>query len=408
VRLLWVGTWEADYPRYLVLRAGLAALGHEVVACHEPVWERTTHKAGAYLAPGRLAVTAGRFTAAWARVLRAERRVGPVDAVVAGYPAQPDAWPAWLVARRRGVPLVADMMISFSDTLAGDRGRARGPATRLLTALDAGLVRAADLLVADTRAGGDWIERRFPRARGRVAVVPVGADPAAFPAAPREPPGPVRVLFVGKLAPLHGLGVVLAAARMPGVPPVRIIGSGQLGPWLQDELARDRPPGLEHVPWVPYDDLGAEIAAAHICLGVFGGSDKAARVVPNKVWQAMAVGRPVVTADTPGVREVLTDGRDALLVPAGDPRALAAALARLAADPGLRARLGAAARRRYEELGAPSPVAARLADAIRAITASARASAEAGPHATNSEGSTSSSSSTTGRPSEPGTRSTRA
>ena len=65
-------------------------------------------------------------------------------------------------------------------------------------------------------------------------------------------------------------------------------------------------------------------------------------MVPNKVWQAMAAGRPVVTADTPAVREVLEDGRTALLVPAGDPDALAEALARLAGDAALRARLGEA------------------------------------------------------------------
>ena len=57
-------------------------------------------------------------------------------------------------------------------------------------------------------------------------------------------------------------------------------------------------------------------------------------MVPNKVWQAMAVGRPVVTADTPAVREVLEDGLTALLVPAGDPDALASALGRLAGDRG--------------------------------------------------------------------------
>ena len=111
---------------------------------------------------------------------------------------------------------------------------------------------------------------------------------------------------------------MLEAARRPGAPPVRLIGDGQLGGWLAGELARDRPPGLTWERWVPYEALGAEVGRAAICLGVFGESAKAARVVPNKVWQAMAVGRPVVTADTPAVREVLEDGRTAVLVPAGD------------------------------------------------------------------------------------------
>jgi glycosyltransferase involved in cell wall biosynthesis len=320
------------------------------------VWERTQHKAGSFLRSFALVGSLFRAAGAWVEILVRERRIGEVDAVMAGYPAQLDAPLVRLIARRRRVPLIVDMMISFSDTLGGDRGRAGRRTTRLLSWLDAQLVRRADVIVADTQANAAWIEAAYPRARGRVIVVSVGADPERFVPRPQPTP-PVRALFVGKLAPLHGLGVVLEAARYPGVPPVRIIGDGQLREWLEGELDRNRPPGLEHVPWVPYDELGAEIAAAHICLGIFGGSAKASRVIPNKVWQAMAVGRPIVTADTPGAREVLRDGHDALLVPVGDPGALATALARLAEDPDLRASLGAAARRRYEECGSPGRVA---------------------------------------------------
>jgi len=198
----------------------------------------------------------------------------------------------------------------------------------------------------------------------RLVVVPVGAEPDRFPAVP-PPPGPPTALFYGKLAPLHGVATVLDAARRPGVPPVRLIGDGQLGGWLADELARDRPPGLTWERWVPYERLGEEVGAAAICLGVFGTGDKASRVVPNKVWQAMAAGRPVVTADTPAAREELEDGRTALLVPPGDPAALAAALARLAADGDLRDRMGRAARAAYLARGAPAAAAVHLRDALR-------------------------------------------
>ncbi len=363
MKLLLVGTYERSYPRIQVLRAGLTARGHEVIECHVPVWERTQHKAGSFLRSGALLASVARAAWAWIRILVRERHIGPVDVVMAGYPAQLDAPLARAIARRRKVPLIVDMMISFSDTLGGDRGRAGRRMTHLLSLMDRQLVRGADVILADTQANAAWIESEFPRARGRVVVVSVGADPERFPERP-EPTTPVRALFVGKLAPLHGLGVVLDAARYPGVPPVRIIGDGQLAEWLAGELARDRPPGLEHVLWVPYAQLGEELARAHICLGVFGGSDKASRVVPNKVWQAMAVGRPIVTADTPGAREVLRDGHDALLVPTGDAAALAEALARLARDPELRARLGAQARRRYEEYGLPVCIADQFITAV--------------------------------------------
>ena len=376
MRLLLTGTYERSYPRIQVLRAGLAERGQTVIECHVPVWERTQHKAGSYLRSFALIGGMVRAAGAWVEILARERRIGDVDAVMAGYPAQLDARLAGAIARRRGVPLIVDMMISFSDTLGGDRGRVGARTTRLLAWLDGQLVRRADVIVADTEANADWIQAAFPRARGRVIVVSVGAEPERFAACPQPDP-PVRAVFVGKLAPLHGLGVVLEAARYPGVPPVRIIGDGQLREWLDGELARNRPPGLEHIPWVPYECLGDELAGAHICLGIFGGSAKASRVIPNKVWQAMAVGRPIVTADTPGAREVLRDGRDAVLVPVGDAGALAAALARLSQDPELRVQLGARARERYEECGAPARVADQFIAGVGSrLPSLARASAQ--------------------------------
>lgn len=368
MRVMWLGTYDRWYPRPRVLIAGLQAQGVEVVEHHRPVWERRRDKT-AGLRPLPLAASAVRFAGAWAGLAVAGARERPVDAVVAGYLAQPDALPAWCVARARGVPLVADMMISLADTLGGDRAMAGRAAAAALAGIDRTTMRLADLVLADTAAGADWLSRRFGVDRARIAVVPVGAEPDHFPPSP-PPDGPPSVLFYGKLAPLHGVATVLEAARAPGVPPVRLIGDGQLGPWLEGELARDRPPGLTWERWVPYEALGAEVSAAAICLGVFGTSEKAARVVPNKVWQAMAVGRAIVTADTPGVREVLEDGVSALLVPPGDAPGLAAALVRLGADAALRERLGAAAHAVYLRRGAPPAAASALLDALAPLVSS--------------------------------------
>jgi glycosyltransferase involved in cell wall biosynthesis len=348
-----------------VLIGGLRALGCEVLECHRPVFELVTHKAGSALGPRGLVRLGARYAGAWAHLAGAQRHLGRLDAVVAGYLAQPDAVPAWAVARAHRCPLVVDMMISLADTLAGDRGRAGRAAEAVLAGADRLTLALADLVLADTEAGARFLTRRFGVRPDRVAVVPVGAEPGVFPPAP-PPEGPPECLWYGKLAPMHGLEVILAAARMPGVPPVRLVGDGQLGAWLRRELDRDRPPGLSHVPWVPYERLGAEVARAAVCLGVFGTSAKASRVVPNKVFQAMAVGRPVVTAAGPGIGEALTDGVEGLLVPPGDPAALAAALITLAGDPARRAAMGAAARARYLAQGTPEAVASAMLAALRA------------------------------------------
>ena len=363
VHVEWVGTYERGYPRTRVLVDGLRELGARVDERHRAVWERTTHKAGGFLSPLSLARAGASYAGAWAGLAVSRNPGGRPDAVVAGYPAQPDAAPAWLVAKRHRALLVADMMISLTDTLAGDRARVGRAGGAVLAGIDRTTLALADIVLCDTHANARFMAERFGVPASRLVVAPVGAEPDAFPATP-PPFGPPTVLWYGKLAPMHGLDVIVEAARRPGVPDIRLIGSGQMDDWLAAEMRRDPPRALQHVPWVPYERLAGEVAASAVVLGVFGTSDKASRVIPNKVFQAMAAARPVVTADTPGIREALVHGESGWLVPAGDPDALAEALVLLAGDPALRERLGTAARARYEAMGTPAAVARPLLDAI--------------------------------------------
>jgi len=95
------------------------------------------------------------------------------------------------------------------------------------------------------------------------------------------------------------------------------------------------------IDWIPYHQLMDKMARAHICLGIFSQGGKASRVIPNKVFQGLAVGMPVITGDSPASRELLTDGQDALLVPMGDPGALAQAIRSLKTDRQLRLQIAA-------------------------------------------------------------------
>ena len=211
-------------------------------------------------------------------------------------------------------------------------------------------------MIVDTQSHAAYFEESFGVPHQRIGIVRLGAETAIFKPAPL-PAGEPRALFYGKLSPMHGLETIVRAARVEGTPPVRLIGGGQLDEWLADEIKRDPPARMEHLPWVEHERLGEELAAAGICLGIFGTSPKAARVVPNKVYHAMSVGRPIITADTPAIREVLEHDQNALLVPAGDHEALAAAMIRLANDRDLCKRLGEAARSRFLEVGSEEAVA---------------------------------------------------
>jgi glycosyltransferase involved in cell wall biosynthesis len=328
VRVLYFGTYERSYPRNAQVISCLRRAGVEVVERHEPVWEGREHKWTAGLG------AAARLAAAEARLLH--RLEGDVDAVVVGYPGHADL-PA---ARRLGRPVVFNPLVSLEDTLVGDRGRFRNGSlpARALRALDRLAFSRADLVVADTAAQAELFRGLGAR---RVAVCFVGAEERLFRPGWR-PEEPFTALFVGKLIPLHGLETIAEAARLAPEVRFRIVGSGQVP-------LRGLPSNAEHVAWIAYEQLGGEYHRAGCALGIFGTSEKAARVIPNKAFQALACGTPLVTADTPAARELLADGESALLVPPGDPAALAAAVRKLASDAGLRARLSAGGLAAYRE-----------------------------------------------------------
>ena len=334
MRVLYFGTYERDYPRNAQVISALRRVGVEVVEHHIGVWEdnRQNWSAGP--------VAAARLALAELRLLRRPR--GDFDVVIVGYPGHFDL-PA---ARRaaRGRPVVFNPLVSLSDTLVADRGRftAGSLPARALRGIDRHALRGADLVVADTRANADRLAEIAGLPPERVEVCFVGAEERLFSPgwAPDEP---FTALFVGKLIPLHGLETILAAARAVADVRLRIVGSGQL-----EDLVRERPENVEWIPWIEYERLPAELHRAGCALGIFGTSDNAQRVIPNKAFQALACGTPLVTADTPAARELLVHEKSAFLVPPGDSDALAEALRRLQADPGLARDLGLGGRTAYE------------------------------------------------------------
>jgi hypothetical protein len=125
------------------------------------------------------------------------------------------------------------------------------------------------------------------------------------------------VLYFGQYLPLHGLDVIVdAVGRLATRTDLRFvfIGTGEERARIEP-LVRATRADVEFVSWVPYGELGARIASADIVLGIFGSSAKAAMVIPNKVYEAAAMGCAVVTADTPAIREVFTSGRDSRPAP---------------------------------------------------------------------------------------------
>lgn len=364
---LLFGTYNARHAANALLAADLRAAGLAVRELHRPLWEETRDKDAPYFAPLGLARLALRYAAVVARLVAAfPGRARDAAVIVTGFNGQLDVLVARLLAGRRC--LLFAPLVTVSETLIDDRGsyRERSLAGRMLRALDRAALGAADLVVIDTAAHRDYLVARFGIAPNRVLVQYLGAEPLFAPAEPRprDPSGTTRVLCYSQYLPLHGSEVIARAAAL--VPPdsgvtFELVGTGPDRARC-DALVRDLP-HVRVVDWIPYEELPGRIAAADVVLGVFGTSEKARMVVPNKVYQAAQVGRAIVTADTPAIREVFRPGESICAIEP-EPQALAEALLALARDPEERARLGRGARAAVARAAGPPVRAERLAAAL--------------------------------------------
>lgn len=364
MRVLAFGTYDATtHPRVQVLIDGLREHGIAVVELDEPLGLSTAERVAILRHPWRLPILVGRLLNRWLRLVTGSRRHRGrhrPDALLVGYLGHFDVLLARLLFPR--TTIVLDHLIFAADT-AADRGASPGLHTRLLARLDRLAIAAADVVVVDTPEHHAMV----PAARaGDAVVVPVGApapwfEAEASPVRPDEPPSAV---FFGLFTPLQGAPTIGLALRLLAERGVNLratlIGSGQDADAVHHEVN-----GLAQVqwlPWVPAAELPAVVARHDICLGIFGTTEKAARVVPNKVYQGAAAGTAIVTSDTTPQRQCLDSA--AVLVPPGDPAALADALTHLATDPEhlatMRKRARDLARRAFTAASVTAPLVAAL------------------------------------------------
>lgn len=333
----------AERPRILQLgpdvRGGMRAVMHGLFA--SPLGERyrlefvATHR-GTGAAERLLVYCGALWRLAWWS-LRRRGRVVHVHATVRGSMLRKSVLVLWARALRRRVVL---HMHSGPGDVVFERTKL-GP---LRVALFRRMFRHADVVLAVSAASARALEETY--AARDVVVVP---NPAPeVPPAPLPRDGAPRALYVGGFANrVKGGEELLAALAAPELAELRLTlaGPGELPP-AGEELLATRP----QVEWRGWLGEGERVQALReAAIFVLPSTSEG---LPMALLEAMAWGRAIVATAVGGVPDVLSDGEDALIVPPSDPPALAAALAKLAADADLRTRLGPAARTRAARLNA--------------------------------------------------------
>jgi len=345
LRVCYFGTYRAGYSRNQIMIEGLKRAGAEVAECHEQLWhgiqDRVQVASGGWLRPGFII----RVVRAYWKLLRAYRKIGDYDVMVLGYPGQLDVCLARILTWLRRRPLVLDVFMSLY-LIASERGLPeRHPITgRLIYCFEKLACHLPDLLIQDTAEYVQWLQRVYGLPPDRFRLVPTGADDRVFRPVKVEgrDDGCFRVLYYGTFIPNHGIEHIIEAARiLQGDPDIHFELIGE-GPTKTLAMARVEEYGLTNVTfagWMDKQALPRKAAEADVLLGVFGTTPQSVMTVQNKIYEGLAMARPVISGDAPTVRHALTHGQHLLLCQRADPQALAEGILALREDPALRRRL---------------------------------------------------------------------
>ncbi len=301
-------------------------------------------------------------------------RVGRVDVVWGTSPPIFQGVAAWALARLKGARFlfeVRDLWPQFAVAV----GVLKSPL----------LIRASEWLEKFLYARADRVIVNSPgfiahvKARGARAVdlVPNGADASMFEAASSGTDFRARNrigdAFVAMYAGAHGmsndLGVVLEAAALLRGRDIQVVlvGDGKDKPALE---RRASVMGLQNVifaPPVPKREMPLALAAADACLAILKPLEEYKTTYPNKVFDYMAAGKPIVLAIDGVIRNVVETAGCGIFVEPGNPQAMADAICRLADDPEASRRMGLNGRRYLEEHFSREKIGEKLIEVLQQL-----------------------------------------
>ena len=338
-RVVFLGSYDRGKPRVRNLLEGARRAGIDIIECNADIWSNVEDKSRLGTLRLRLRYLF-RWLTAQPKLIFNYCRTPRHAAVIFPYPGVIDVLIFYPFTRTRRVSTLLDSFISVYDTVVNDR-RLLAPAhpfARAIYWLERLAARTVDTVFLDTPVHARYFEKLFDLPLSSVESVAVGVEEQIFKRRLYQPwqgNRPLEVLFFGQFIPLQGALPIVEAIRLSQISQNlelnwTIIGEGQESLDFDTRMAECQLDSVKRLRWVPYNQLPDYIAAADICLGIFGTSKKASVVIPNKVYQTLAIGRPLLTASTSGIRSLPSLSSAIELVKPGDPSAILEGLEKLA------------------------------------------------------------------------------
>ena len=312
MKFCYFGIYDSSYSRNRIIIDGLLQNGVEVIECS------VDHKKySSFL----------KYFILFKKALGLNRT--EFEKVIVGFPGSTVVWLAWILFPKKKI--IFDAFLSQYDSNILDR-RLHGKFSLHAIwhwLLDFYSCFLAGKVLLDTNAHIDYFVDTFKINRQKFIRVFVGAEDKIF--YPRERLKDNKIFtvhFHGTYIPLQGASYIIEAIKILKDENIffRLVGNGQDFKKTQSEIQRADLKNVEQIGSVPLEELPRYIEEADLCLGIFGDTPKANRVIPNKVFQYIAMGKPVITSETPAIGELFKNGDNIILCERANAESLAKAI----------------------------------------------------------------------------------
>ena len=340
MHVCYFGTYRTNYSRNRILIEGLRQNGVEVTECNVPLWQgvedRVQAASGGWIRPSfwwRVFIT-------YFRLLIKYRSVKNYDILMVGYPGQIDVILAKILSVIYKKPLIWDIFMSIY-LIACERGLNKYKFTiKLIYMLERFATKLPDLLIIDTQEYMNWFVDQYQIPPQKFRLVPTGADDRIFYPIPKtsdEDPC-FRVLYYGSFIKNHGVEYIIEAANLLSKQKnIHFILIGD-GPEKKNAIKLIDKYNLQNITffsWIDKNELRQFIANADICLGAFGETPQSIMTIQNKIYESMAMAKPIITGESPAVNRLLTHKIHVYLCKRKNPSSLAEAIIDLMNNPKL-------------------------------------------------------------------------
>ncbi|OGD86267.1 hypothetical protein A2164_03780 [Candidatus Curtissbacteria bacterium RBG_13_35_7] len=337
--VLYFGSYDPEYSRNRIIKKGLTANKLEVFEA---------------IATGLLPA---RYLELTRQFLKYKDRIG---SIIVGFPGHYDVPLAYILGKLFGKKVFYDIFASTYETYVLDREviSKKSFRSKFFYFIDWLGLKLADYIIVDTIAHGKFYTQLYGLKPKKQIVIYVGSDTNYF--YPRKVKEETDVLFYGSYQPLQGVEVIIkAASKLPDIK-FKLIGEGQTKKSAQKLANRLKLTNVQFINWLPLNELAKEISKAKVILGIFGKSQKAQSVIPNKVYDALASRKAVITTETQATKEIFLNNKNIIVVTQANSNFLTASVLHLINNNNLRKSISSNGYQLFKERFLPEKVVLNL------------------------------------------------